>query len=168
MSEKKLVIDQLKLNYQGLFEVNELFKAVDAWFYEKGYDKYEKKNEEQVLPTGREIVLELRPWKKITDYAKNEIRVRMFMHNIKEVEIEKDGTKVKLNQGEIQIIFDGYMETDYENKWENKPLFFFIRTLFDKYIYRGYTSKFEGNLVDDVHDLHTRIKAFLNIYRYSK
>ena len=167
MSEKKLVIDQLKLNYEGLFEVNELFKMVDAWFYEKGYDKYEKKNEEQVLPTGREILLELRPWKKTTDYAKNEIRVRIFMHGVKDVEVEKEGAKVKMNQGEVQMVFDGYLETDYENRWENKPFFYFLRTLFDKYIYKGYISKFEGNLVNDVHDLHTRIKAFLNMYRYS-
>jgi len=167
MAEKKLVIDQLRLNYEGLFDIPEMYKMIDGWFYEKGYDKYEKKNEEQVLPTGKEIIIDLRPWKKITDYAKNEIRIRIFMHHVKEIDIEKEGAKVTMHQGQIQMIFDGYLETDYENKWENKPIYFFLRTLFDKYIYKGYTSKFEDRLVNDVHDIHTRIKSFLNVYRYT-
>jgi len=64
------------------------------------------------------------------------------------------------------MIFDGYVETDYENRWENKPIFYFLRALIDKYIYRIYTDKFESMLVADVHHLHTRIKSFLNLYRY--
>jgi len=40
MAEKKLVIDQVKLTYDGIFDLNGLYRTIDAWFYEKGYDKY--------------------------------------------------------------------------------------------------------------------------------
>jgi hypothetical protein len=166
MSEKRLVIDQMRLNYSGIFNLNELYKMIDGWLYEKGYDKYEKKNEEQVLETGRKIEIELRPWKKTTDYAKNEIRLRIFVDNMTDVEIERDGRKTKMHKGDIQMIFDAFLETDYEHRWENKPVYYFFRTLVDKYIFRIYTGKFIGNLVADTRDLHQRIKAYLNLYRY--
>ena len=86
MSEKRLVIDQLKLNYSGVFHLNDLYRMIDGWLYEKGYYKYEKRNEEMVSETGRKIELELRPWKKTTDYAKNEIRLRIFIEYMTDID----------------------------------------------------------------------------------
>ncbi len=168
MSEKKLVIDQMKLTYEGIFDLNGLYRLIDGWFYQKGYDKWERKNYEQVLPTGKDIEIELLPWKKTTDYFKNIIRIRMRCTNVKDVEIEKQGVKMRLNQGKVMMIFDGYLESDYEHRWEEKPLFFLIRTLFDKYVFKTYFNKYEKWLVNDVYDIHGRIQRFLNLYRYEK
>ena len=166
MSEKKLVIDQLRLNYNGLMNFGELFKVVDGWFYEKGFDKFEKKHEEIVLPSGKDIEIELRPWKKITDYAKHIIRIRMYVRGLKNVEIEKDGIKTTLQQGSIRMKFDAYLETDYENKWEQNMYFYFLRAVFDKYVYRTYDARIEEHLVEDTYHLHSTIKSYLNLHRY--
>jgi hypothetical protein len=166
MSEKRLIIDQLRLNYSGIFNLQELYKMIDGWLYEKGYDKYEKKNEEQVLETGRKIEVEIRPWKKTTDYAKNEIRLRIFVDNMTDIEVDRDGKKIKMHKGDIQMIFDAFLETDYEHRWENKPMYYFMRTIVDKYVFKIYTEKFVGNLTADTRDLHQRIKSFLNLYKY--
>ena len=168
MAEKKLVVDQMKLTYDGIFDLNGLHRTIDGWFYEKGYDRYEQKNYEQVLPTGKDIEIELLPWKKTTDYFKNIIRIRIKFANVKDVEVEKQGVKMKLQQGRIMMIFDGYLESDYEHKWDAKPVFFFLRTIFDKYIFRGYFAKAEKWLVNDLFDVHGRIQRFLNVYRYEK
>ncbi len=168
MSEKKLVIDQMKLTFEGIFDLNGLYRTIDAWFYEKNYDKFEKKNFEQIMPTGKDIEIEILPWKKTTDYFKNVIKIRMRFTGIKDVEIEKEGVKLRLNQGRIMMIFDGYLISDYDQKWEDKPLFFLIRTLFDKYVFKPYFNKFEKWLINDVYDIHGRIQRFLNLYRYDK
>ena len=168
MSEKKLIIDQLKLTYEGIFDLNGLYRMIDAWFYEKGYDKWELKNYEQVLPTGKDIEIELQPWKKTTDYFKNTIRVRFKAVNVKDVEIEREGVKLRVNQGKLMMIFDAYLESDYDNKWESKPMFFFIRTLFDKYVFVGYYNKLKKWMINDTHDLHSRIQKYLNLHRYEK
>ncbi|MEE9525210.1 MAG: hypothetical protein V3V78_01215 [Candidatus Woesearchaeota archaeon] len=168
MAEKKLVIDQLKLTFEGLFDLNGLYRSIDAWFYEKGYDKFEKKNYEQVLPTGKDIEIELMPWKKTTDYFKNILRIRMKFTNVKEIEVEKQGIKLKLQQGRVMMIFDAYLESDYEHKWDERPMFFFLRTLFDKYVFKGYFRKAEKWLVNDLYQLHGRIQQFLNIHRYDR
>jgi len=87
MSEKKLIVDQLKLTYEGLFDLTGLWQLIDSWFYEKNYDRWERKNYEQVLPTGKTIEIELLPWKKTTEYFKNTIKVRIKVAELKDVEI---------------------------------------------------------------------------------
>lgn len=166
MSEQKIVVDHMKLNYKGLFDVRELYKVLDNFFKEKGYDKRELRNIEHVKPEGKYIELELLPFKKVSDYAKFVIRVEAIMNNIKEVDIEKDSHQMKLNQGEVTVIFDGIMETDYEHRWDTRPEYVFIRTIFDKFVYRIYTRQWESQLVRDVEHLHSIVKSFLNLYRY--
>lgn len=168
MAERSVVVDKMRLTYEGLFSISELYKLMDNWFREKGYDKREKKNVERVTPEGKYIELWLEPWKKITDYAKNVIQVRIIMSDIKEVEVEKEGVKVKLNQGKVQMVFDAFLETDYENRWENKAFFYFLRTLFDKYFYKPYSQGYQKNVLDDVNHLHATVKSFLNLYRYTE
>ena len=106
------------------------------------------------------------PWKKYTDYAKCEIKIRLVMSDIVEVEIEKDGSKLKLNKGKIKIVLDGLLTTDYENRWESKPMFYFIRTIFDKYFYKPFTVGYQNNVAGDTKELYSFLKAFLNLYRY--
>ncbi len=166
MAERELIVDHIRLTYEGLFEATELYKLIDGWFREKGYDKREIKNVEKVRPEGKYVELELMPWKKVTDYLMFEIKLRIIMTDLKEVEIEKEGRKMRLNQGSVKIVFDGYFTTDYENRWENKPAYYFMRTLFDKFFLRSYTDKYKGTLVSETNQLHSTVRAFLNLYRY--
>jgi len=167
MAEREIVVDKMRLSYEGIFKITDLYKLIDGWFRQKGYDKREKRIAESVTKNGKFIEWELEPWKKITDYAKIVIRLRVIITDVKEIDVEIDKTKVKMNQGKADFIFDGLLETDYENRWETKPLFFFLRTLFDRFIFKPYTIGFESNCVDDVNDLQSRIRSFLNLYRYS-
>ena len=84
MAEREIVVDHLRLTYEGLFSVQEFYKMLDTWFRDMGYDKRELKNIERVSPEGKFIEMEFLPWKKITDYAVNEIRLRIILQNIKE------------------------------------------------------------------------------------
>ena len=166
MTERELIVDHMRIQYEGLFDATELYRLIDRFFRDKGYDKRDLKNVEKVRPQGKFIEIELLPWKKTTDYFKNEIKIRMIMEDLKDVEVEKDGRKIKLNQGKLSIVFDGYFSTDYEHRWEGKPTYFFLRTFFDKFFFKSYTDKYKGVLVQDVNTLHTQVKAFLNLYRF--
>jgi hypothetical protein len=166
MVERETIIDKMRLDYEGIFSVAELYKMIDEWFEEKNYDKREIKNVERVSHDSKYIEIEIMPWKKISDYAKYELRLRFFMTDIKDVEVDKDGVKVKLNQGKLQIVFDAYLTTDYEGRWEGKPWFFFIRTVWDKYVYAPFQSGFQGGVRKDCIELRDRIKALLNLNRF--
>ncbi|MFH0978093.1 MAG: hypothetical protein V1837_02205 [Candidatus Woesearchaeota archaeon] len=164
--EREVIVDKMRFDYEGLFSIPELYKLIDEWFEDKNYDKREIRNIERVSQDGKFIEIEILPWKKVSDYAKNEIRLRMFMSEIKDMEVEKEGVKVKLNQGKLHIVFDGYLSTDYENRWEQKPMFFFLRTIFDKYLYEPFQSGFQAGVRKDVYALRDQIKSFLNLYRF--
>jgi hypothetical protein len=166
MVERRIVVDTLRLNYQGLLNVNEFYRVMDKWFREKGFDKYEKRNFEQVFESGRQIEIEIEPWKKMNDYAKAVIKIVFLFTNVKDVVIEKDGHKVNMQQGKVAITFMGYLETDWENKWEGTPWTFILRALFDQYVYKINTDKFYSLVAEDTMHLYNTLKAYLNLQRY--
>lgn len=168
MVERKLLIDEESMDYEGLFNLIELYSIIDEFLKLKGYDKFEPLNEESVYPSGKDVHIIIRPMKWHTDYIRKVLKIEMQMHNIKEVETEVDKVKVKLNQGKIKILYSGYLETDWEGRWEQKPIYYLFRTLFDKYIYRKHTNDFEGEIISDLNELRDKMGAYLNLYRFRK
>jgi hypothetical protein len=166
MPEKKIVIDGLELSYEGLFDLNDLLKAIDKYARERGYAKREKRRQEIVRPGGKEFSMELRPTKIKTEYYALMIKIRINITNLQEVEVLKNKVKTKLNKGNVSMVFDAWALTDFRRRWEQKPLYYFLRTLVDKFIYKFYSDKFHGELIEDCHFLHTNIKAYLNLHRY--
>ncbi len=168
MVERKLLVDEETIEYEGLFNLIELYSIIDDFLKLKGYDKFESLNEESVYPSGKEIHILIDPTKWHTDYVRKVLKVNILMKKVKEVETEVDKVKVKLNQGKISIEFSAFLETDWEGRWEQKPIYYFIRTLFDKYIYRKHTDDFESEIVSDCHELREKMGSFLNLYRFRK
>jgi hypothetical protein len=167
MTERTLVVDQQKLSYEGLFDLAELYRLIDSWFYEKGWDKYEHVNHELMTQQGRQVRLVLEPWKSITDYFQIIIRIKANFNNITDVEIEKEGGKTRLNQGDVKMIFDGYVVSDRQGKWNKSPFLWFLSIIFNKYFFKKHHNKAEQWLKSDLDDLYQRIKSFLNVYKYS-
>lgn len=165
MAERRIIVDNLKISYNGFFKATELYQLIDNFLREKGYDKREIRNQEHVTREGKYVELEIEPWKKITDYANTKIRVEIKMFNLTESVVSRDGKKEKLNKGKLHIRFDAYLETDYEHRWESRPVYLFIRTVFDKYIYASYTHQFEGEVAENTQELYDVVKGFLNLYR---
>jgi hypothetical protein len=166
MVERRIIVDASKLGYSGLFNATELYKLIDYYFRERAYTKHELRNYEHVYPAGKQIEVVMEPYRKITDYAKYVVRVTIVMQNVKEVTVERDRKKEKLNQGEVEVQFDGFLELDYEHRWEKKPLFYFLRTIFDQYVYKIHTERYESGLATEVNDLKEQVRAFLNLNRY--
>ncbi|MBN2567301.1 hypothetical protein JXB02_04415 [Candidatus Woesearchaeota archaeon] len=166
MVERKILIDQARLQYEGLLDVNEFYKMTDFWFREKGYDKWEWKNYEHVYKSGKQVELEITPWKKVTDYLKIVMRVQFLMKNIKDVVVTKDGVKVKLQQGSVLAVFTTYMESDYEHRWEAQPIFYFLHQLFDHYVFKINTERYEAQAVKETNEIRDLMKSYLNLFRF--
>jgi len=166
MAEKEIIVEELKLDYSGLFKAHDLYNVMNKWFTKRGYIKRELKSIESVKENGKYVEIEWMPWKKYTDYAKSEIKMRIIISNMTDVEVKKEKSTIKMNKGDIRILFYGYLTTDYENRWEQKPMLMFMRTLYNKFIHAGYTEKWKRNIEQDITDLNDTIKSFLNLQRY--
>ncbi|MBS3110234.1 hypothetical protein J4227_06925 [Candidatus Woesearchaeota archaeon] len=166
MVERRIIVDNLKVEYNGLFDATELYKLIDYYFRERAYTKHELRNYEHVYTSGKQVEVHMEPYRKITDYAKYVIKVLITMKHLKEVTVEIDKKKVKLNKGEVEVEFDGYLELDYEHRWEKKPMFYFLRAIFDQYVYKIHTERYEQGLAQEVHDLRSQVRKFLNMQKH--
>lgn len=167
MSEKLIVVDKERLSYEGVFEMQGLIDVMKTWASNKGYFFLEKRHGEALKPEGKWVDLDLEPFKKFTDYAKSIIKVRVQLQDVRDVVVERDGKKMKVQEGKIQIGFDGILETDYEHRWETKPLFYVIRTIFEKYVFTPFISGFERGVREDLMLLKNNIKSYLNLSKYA-
>jgi len=168
MVERKILVDEETLEYEGLFDFHELYSIFDDYYSLKGYDKFEWLNEEQVFKEGKDIHIIQQPMKWHTDYVRKVMKIEMFCTGVKEVETEVDKVKVKLNQGKVRLLFSGWFETDWEGRWEQRPLYQFMRTIFNKFIYRKHTKDFEMELISDLNELREKSGSYLNLSRFKK
>lgn len=166
MPETKTLVWLRPLRYSGLVDIKGLYRSIDKWLAANHYDKVERRNSEDVLEDGRQIVLEILPYKKITDYAKVEFRMYAEFTHLTEEVVVRNGLKHKLFKGDLFFSFDCFLMTDYESHWETKPFYYFFRTLVEKYIYRGYTKRLESEAVTDCNEFIGEIKNFLNMERF--
>ncbi len=167
MSERKLIVDHLKFSYDGLFNAEALYAVVSGWFFEKGWDWHEKLNQELVTPEGRQIHIVIEPWKSAGNYNKLRMIIKINLNDLKEVEIKHEKEVLRLSQGQVRMIFDGYVISDRHNMWKEKPFHWFLSIVMEKYFFREHFAKFEDWIKSDVDDLHQKIKNYLNVFKYT-
>jgi len=167
MSEKLLIINAMPLSYKGVFEFEGLLKAIHKAVSERGYIKHEKRFDEQVTPEGKNIFLELRPKKTKTAYFDLMMKIKITMKNVTEVKVTVDGMPKTMNQGSIDMTFDAWTTSDYEYRWGNKPVFWFLKALVNKYIYKfPLEAGFTGEVADDTRYVYNQVRSALGLYKY--
>ena len=166
MSEKTTLVKDKLINYNGLIDYKEFYKVIDTWCAEHGYTKVEHKNFEEIFEDGKQIILEIAPNKKITDYAKIEFYVYIEFKKAQEKVIERDGLKRRYYQANLFLNFDCFLITDYEKNWDTKPLYYFFRTLVDKFIFKEHTTVWKKQGTKDCESLMNEVKNYLNMERF--
>lgn len=167
--EKNLIVNNKELTYKGFFNVDELFATINKAIEEKGYVKNEKRSEELVTPVGRMLFLELRPYKALTNYATLTIKIKVTLDNVTEITRKSDGRKVLFQQGNIKVMFDSWILTDYENRWGISPVVYFLKGIINKFVYKfPLEGKFASELVNDTNYIYSQIKKLLKSYGEKK
>lgn len=166
MAETRLVVDQLKLSYEGLFNITELYALINSWFYDRNWDWYEKVNQEQITPGGKQVRIIMEPYKNYSDYYRGMIQVKIHITDLKDVDVELEGENLRLGQGQIKVIINGYLRSDRKSKWANQPFYWLISILINRYFFRQHYLKLERWIESDVEDLHGKIKSYLNSFRH--
>jgi len=148
--------------------VEEFYEHVDKWIVDNGFQKDLKRKTEEVTSKGKKIEWVIEIWKNPVRAIKQVVRLRALLNNVKELKIKKKGHTIRMNQADILIVIDGFVETSLTSRWTQKPLYQFFRTLFDKFIWnigQNVTEANEGPVTEYSYDLHKMIKAFFNSYK---
>ena len=134
---------------------------------EKGLQKDIKRKSEDVTSKGKKIEWIIEAWGNPVRAVKHVVRLRALFDNVKEIKIERKGHTHKINQADVLIVIDGFIETSLTSRWTQvNPLFSFFRTLFAKYIWdigQTITDDHAVPVTEYFYDLHKRLKAFFNL-----
>jgi len=168
MSEMRLVVDHLRLNYSGPFTANDLFKNIQVFLFERGIECKVEKEFEQNTKTGKHMEWQIKEWKRISDYVRYWVKVRILIKNYNKVDAILNNKKVKIGNGSATVYIDGYVELDESHRWEAFPFFQLLRSIYNNFIYKVYTERFEQRLNQDMHQLYEMIEKFFNVYRHYK
>ena len=162
MAEKFILIKET-LEHTGIYGFSEMYEYLYRWFKEELYGVIEEKYNEKVSGTTRDITVEWKCTKGLSDYFKVEISVKMEAGGISDVEVEVDGKKKKMNKGRLRIEFKGTMIRDPDSKWDASPFYRFLRDVYNKYVIPGRVESQEDKVKDDVRDVKEYIKSFLEL-----
>lgn len=160
MVELSLVYEG-KIVHAGIFDFKDVYRFLYEWLTSYQYVVIEQKYSEKVKAEGKELEILWLCLRKISDYFRYRIKIRIFLPVLTAVEVMREGVKVKRDKGEIEIKFTAYLERDYEHRWEANPLTKFLRGLYDKYIIKSRIVMYEEGLAAEVDEMSAQAKAFL-------
>lgn len=165
--QRNLIVNGLKFSYRGVFQFDEFYDTLGRSFEERGYKRHEKRFEEFHGENGKTLFIELRPTKVKTAYLALSIKVRIEMKNVRDILLEVDGVQSQFQEGEIEILFDAWVNLRYRHRWNVNPVFYFVKAVIHKYVYHfPIEGGAAGEVASDAHYAVQKIKAFLNLYKY--
>ena len=162
MVEKDKVYAQ-KIKHTGIWDFGEVYRFLYDWLIDNDYLVTEKSYNEKIKPDGKEIQIKWEARRKISDYFRFILKLDWLILGMKEVETDKEGAKVKMNKGYIEIGFKAILEKDYEHRWENNGFLKFLRGVYDRYIIRGRIEKYEEKIFGEVDEIIAQAKSLLTL-----
>ena len=163
MSEKDYVVRELKISQGAQFNMIELYKTLKTWFEINRYSFFEKSYEDITKKQIKSVKITWEGQKEVDDYTRYVIEIKLKLDNYEIVQTQKE----KLVDGKITLSFESFIESDYEKKWEDKPIWKFIRSVSDKYFTAQKKVRFEKEVEEDTRDIFHKTKTFLNLYKFS-
>jgi hypothetical protein len=160
MSEKDKICEG-KVKHDGIFDYKDVYRFLYTWLTDFEYIMEERNYTEKIKPEGKEVEIHWIGKRKISDYFRFILKIDWLILGMTNVEIMKDNIKVKANKGVLEIKVTGFLEKDWENRWENTAYMRFLRGIYDKFIIRGRIETYEDKLAEEMDEFVSQMKAFL-------
>tara|TARA_Y100000310_G_C20273585_1_gene619192 strand:+ start:167 stop:667 length:501 start_codon:yes stop_codon:yes gene_type:complete len=162
MAEKDTIFKG-KIKQAGIFDYKEFYSFAYDWLVEEGYNVTEKAYAEKVAGDAKDVDIVWQAKKKISDYFQFLIKVDWKILGMKKIKVKKEDKEVSMNSGLVEIKFAAVLVKDYEHKWEDKPIWKFLRGIYDRYIIRSRIDEYEEKIKEEVDELIAQSKSFLAI-----
>ena len=162
MAQKDFIVKGSKIEYEGLFCFDDLYKHIKTWFTRRGYCMRESEYKEVKADT-RNIKISVDAIKEVSDYISFLVELSIKLENLKEV--KKKGDKKIWHQGKLIISFNALTLKDFENQWSKNAFTIFIRETYDKFVIGSKLKQFEKELEEDIYKFTNEIKSFLKLLK---
>jgi len=163
MPEKETIFSS-KIKYSGIFSFKDFYKFCYDWLIdETDMEIKENKYSEKIEGTSKKIEVEWSGEKKLTDYFRFDAKVKFKADNLKEVEINQGGAKVKTNQGSVEVEIKGILVRDYEGKFEMSAFKKFLRGIYEKWVIPSMIEEYKSKISEDSDKFLNQAKAYLDL-----
>lgn len=166
MSEVEFVSKKIKIGFEGVFSLKDLYRTIDKYFFRFACDKKEVQSTEATKKDGKTIHIKTEYDRKFNDYVREYHEIKINCKGVKPVDIKKGNKKMRLNKGYVEVVLDSYVKSDYETRWEGKPLYYLFRIIWHKYVWPSMLSEFKGQTKHTDVQFIAEVKAFLNLGKY--
>jgi hypothetical protein len=155
-----------RIQYEGLFDIKELYKHAHNWLTWRKFDVSEKQYTEKVKASGKELDIKWEATKFIDEYSAFKIKIRWQIFGMNDVEVKQGAETVKMQKGELNIYITANLETDRQDYWAQNAFYSFLRAFYDRYLYRSTIERLKAELWKLGWDYYNELKSFLNLYKY--
>ncbi|MDP3992079.1 MAG: hypothetical protein Q8P79_01055 [Nanoarchaeota archaeon] len=163
MPEKDTIFSS-KIKYTGVFSFKDFYKFCYDWLKdETGLELGEDKYSEKLEGTSKKIEVEWTGNKTLTDYFKFEAKVGVKAENLKEIEINQGGAKIKTNQGSVEVSIKGILVKDYAGKFETTAFKKFLRGIYEKWVISSAIGEYQGKIASACDSFLNQAKAYLDL-----
>lgn len=118
------------IKHRGFFDQGAVVKAIQDWFNKKDY--YIDTN--FFKHSGSSYYIEMSGGRKVTEYVKFKIHVLITIDGLKNVEIIKEGKKVKTNEGHFHCTIKNETEYDWQGRFKGNKFLQGLGDFLQKYI----------------------------------
>jgi hypothetical protein len=148
------------IKYQGIVDMDALYKMVAQWYRDRKYDFYEQLYKDKPP----ELELEWVATKKVNSFYLFKVRMYFHFYDVEDIEVIKDGEKKMMAKTRVWIEIEPSLVIDWQNNWAGtsfkEKLFEFYTT---KIIKREMQLKYADPLWYIYYQLHNKIKEFLGM-----
>ncbi len=148
----------LQIREKGVFNFKKLYGEMKGWFDEYKYDFEEKTYSEKDSSKGKEIVIEWRAERAVTDHVKYHIKVSFRF-------IEITPSSDNFVSGTAKITFLAILETDYMGQWDKNVFSNFLYRMYDKYVIKSFLDGHKAKLSKEVKNLYGVAAQVLDFHR---
>jgi len=167
MSEKLVIGKEIKLKFNGIFDMNDLYRKMKFFLEWNGYGPekgMEKTYTERIKPNGKQLEIKWVATNGVSDYVDGVIEITFFVIGLESAEIEKDGKKIKIKKGDIEIRLTAYLVLNKDKKgWDDNS---FVNKIYKKFILKKFIDGYKIDLYNDLYDLHDEVKSYLSLQQF--
>lgn len=163
MAETQTIFSS-KIKYKGIFDFQDFYKFCYLWLTEEtGLKLTESKYKEKVIGDAKNLEIKWEGYREITDYFRFNFEATFEITTMTKIEVNKDGRKVTMNNGTVELKIKGVLTRDYKGKFEISATKKFMRSVYEKWIIPSRIEEFEGKIAEDCDEFLSQAKAFLDM-----
>jgi len=150
-----------RIEREGIYDMNHLYKQMKEWFDENNYVYLEKENTTNIRDKGVELKMTMIGERRVTDYFQFYIEVKFLVIEMEKVKV-KDKT---LDKGKLSAFIKANLIFDYRNIWSKNKFSKLLRFIYNNFIIKKKIDDvYSAALKFESEDLFNVMKEALEMY----